>query len=336
MKLLTISIAAYNVENYLEKTLKSLCDERYINDIEILIVDDGSEDDTNIIAEKFQKRYPASVRYIAKENGGHGSTINKGIELATGRYFRVIDGDDSVDSSEFAKYIDLLRNQNNDLIITNYWKVDADGNRYSNGDCVFDEIVEGISYKFDTTVDTRFFGLDTITVKTCLLKEAGMHITEHCYYVDVEFVAWALYVSNDYIYYNNKNYLYLSVNTSQNSVTKNNMLKNVSMQKQVDLQLCKLYEHFLQNDTFNRNKQGILMERIILSVGATYRTYLLYDTAKKSKRYIKSLDQEIQKESETVYKKLADDRFIRYIRSFNYLSIGLARIAYQIYLNRKK
>ena len=336
MKLLTISIAAYNVENFLEKTLNTLCDDRYIEDLEILIIDDGSKDGTHLIAEKFQNSYPASVRYIAKENGGHGSTINKGIELASGKYFRVIDGDDYVDSDEFSKYIELLRKQDNDLFITNYWKVDSEGNKYSNGDEVFDKIKEGVAYNFDTIIDTHFFGLDTMTIKTCLLKEAGVHITEHCYYVDIEFIAWGLFVANNFIYYNNKNYMYLSINTSQNSVNKNNMLKNVHMQRQVDIQLCELYEQFVHDDSFNSIKQNILIDRIALSVGATYRTYLLYNTTKMSKECIKSLDKDIYLKSKDVYKKIAINKFIRYIRGFNYLGVGLIRQMYKFYIYCKR
>ena len=79
MKILTVSIAAYNVEKYLDETLKSLTDNRYVNDLEVLVVDDGSTDKTGEIAIRYQNVFPNSVKYIKKENGGHGSTINKGV-----------------------------------------------------------------------------------------------------------------------------------------------------------------------------------------------------------------------------------------------------------------
>ena len=94
MKILTISIAAYNVEKFLDKTLSSLCNESLSEDLEVLIIDDGSTDKTGNIAKQYEKKYPNIFRYVYKENGGHGSTINKGIELAQGKYFRVLDGDD--------------------------------------------------------------------------------------------------------------------------------------------------------------------------------------------------------------------------------------------------
>ena len=98
MKILTISVAAYNVEKTLDKTLESFNDARVYNDLEVLIVDDGSKDNTKLVAQKYEKIAPQTFKYVEKENGGHGSTINKGISLATGKYFKVIDGDDWVDT----------------------------------------------------------------------------------------------------------------------------------------------------------------------------------------------------------------------------------------------
>ena len=92
-KNLTISIAAYNVENYLEKTLDSLIIDN-LDKLEVLIVNDGSKDNTKKIAQKYCKKYPNSIKLIDKENGGYGSTINAGIKEATGKYFKQLDGDD--------------------------------------------------------------------------------------------------------------------------------------------------------------------------------------------------------------------------------------------------
>ena len=113
-KILTVSVAAYNVEKYLDQTLASLNDARFLNDIEVLVVDDGSMDGTADIALKYQAMAPDSFKYIAKENGGHGSTINKGLELAHGKYFRVLDGDDWVVRNGFAEYIYRLKQSDAD------------------------------------------------------------------------------------------------------------------------------------------------------------------------------------------------------------------------------
>ena len=96
-KILTITVPSYNVEKFLENTLDSFVDERVLDAIEVLVVDDGSKDRTAEIGKGYEAKYPGTFRVISKENGGHGSTINRGIKEARGKYFKVVDGDDWVD-----------------------------------------------------------------------------------------------------------------------------------------------------------------------------------------------------------------------------------------------
>ena len=119
-KLLTISIAAYNVEMYIEKLLDSIIDSGKLDEIEVLVVNDGSKDKTVEITNKYVKRYPNSIYLINKPNGGHGSTINTGIKNAHGKYFKAIDGDDWIDSTNLAKLIENMKKTNSDLILCNH------------------------------------------------------------------------------------------------------------------------------------------------------------------------------------------------------------------------
>ena len=84
-KILTITIPSYNVEKYLQQTLDSFIDDEILNDIEVLVVDDGSKDRTATIGKAYEEKYPDTFRVISKENGGHGSTINRGIQEAKGK-----------------------------------------------------------------------------------------------------------------------------------------------------------------------------------------------------------------------------------------------------------
>ena len=108
------------------------------------------------------------------------------------------------------------------------------------------------------------------------------------------------------------------------------------MQRTVDLHLCELFKRFRMEGSFNIGKQTVLLERIALSVGATYRTYFLYDTTKEAKEKIKKLDGEIDRVSSDIYKLLNNDKFIRSIRTFGYAGVSIIRAAYLLYLNRKK
>ena len=104
-KILTVSIAAYNVSKYLDEALEPFTNSVYKDELEILIVDDGSKDDTAEIAKKYEERYPNTFKLVTKENGGWGSTLNKGIEIGTGKYFKQLDGDDWFDKDNLEDYL---------------------------------------------------------------------------------------------------------------------------------------------------------------------------------------------------------------------------------------
>ena len=108
MKLITFAIPCYNSEKYMNKCIDSLlvCKD----DIEIIIVDDGSKDKTAKIADDYQKKYPETIKAIHKENGGHGSGVNKGLEYATGLYFKVVDSDDWVNEEALTEVLKTIKN----------------------------------------------------------------------------------------------------------------------------------------------------------------------------------------------------------------------------------
>ena len=116
--ILTIAIPAYNVEQYIEKCLDSILRTSNVEEIEILVVNDGSKDKTAEIVEKYEKITNGIVRLINKENGGHGSTINVSIEQAKGKYYRLVDGDDWVDNENLAKLVEILKNTDADVVLT--------------------------------------------------------------------------------------------------------------------------------------------------------------------------------------------------------------------------
>ena len=123
MKLLTFAIPCYNSEAYMEKCIESLLPGG--DDVEILIVDDGSHDRTAEIADAYEKKYPGIIRAIHQENGGHGEAVNTGIRNATGLYFKVVDSDDWVDLDAYRKILDKLREISGgdrvlDMFIANY------------------------------------------------------------------------------------------------------------------------------------------------------------------------------------------------------------------------
>ena len=119
-KVLSISVAAYNLGEMIEDNLKSFCDSGVIDDIEVLVINDGSTDDTAKRAEVFANKYPDSIKVITQKNAGPGATVNNGIKNATGKYFRMVDGDDWVNPKDFAKLIKELKKTDVDVVFANY------------------------------------------------------------------------------------------------------------------------------------------------------------------------------------------------------------------------
>ena len=123
MKLLSVTVPCYNSQEYMRHCIETLLPGG--EEIEILVVDDGSTDGTAAIADEFQERYPTIVRAIHQENAGHGGAVMKGLENATGLYFKVVDSDDWVDPQVLKDLLKLLRrfkqtNQLVDMVVSDF------------------------------------------------------------------------------------------------------------------------------------------------------------------------------------------------------------------------
>lgn len=338
MKILTISIAAYNVEKFLDKTLSSLCNERLSEDLEVLIIDDGSTDKTGDIAKQYETKYPNIFRYVYKENGGHGSTINKGIELAQGKYFRVLDGDDYFSAEALPCFIERLKTTEEDVVISDYRCVDEHGKIYQDpyvkvgGTYVFSGLIDNNSYDVDDKLMTYLlFVIHSITIKTDLLRKADIKITEKCFYVDMEYDLHAMLLAKRFTYFKMPIYMYLK-NHNDNSVAKKNMIKNIAMQEKVLFRMIDIYR-IHRADILSAGKQRTVMRKISAMLGGIMRTYMLMP---ESSEKIRLLDLQIKNTSCEVYEMVDDDRFIRYVRSKNYILVSFIKVAYKIWLMCKR
>lgn len=191
-KLLTISIAAYNVEKTIEECLDSFLPCKHLEDLEILVINDGSHDRTVEIVSEYEKKYPSVIKLVNKENGGHGSTINKSLSLVTGKFYKVIDGDDWVIPGELDKLCDWLKSTDSDLVI-NAFKWCYPNNPYEEHDEKGFELHHKYTFEEMYAVhgtSTPIYPMTTITILTDKLRKVGMHIKEKCFYADNEFVVY--------------------------------------------------------------------------------------------------------------------------------------------------
>ena len=135
MKYITFTVPCYNSQDYMRHCIDNLVAAG--EDIEVIIVDDGSEDNTAAIADEYQNKYPNIVRVIHKENGGHGSGVMAGIHNAKGIYFKVVDSDDWVETEDILTLVNIIKKnleerKQIDLYITNYvYEHMTDGKHYT-------------------------------------------------------------------------------------------------------------------------------------------------------------------------------------------------------------
>ena len=189
MKLLTVTIPCYNSQEYMEHAIQTALTGGEA--IEILIVDDGSSDNTLSIAKEYEKKYPTIIRALHKENGGHGSAVNTGIQNANGLFFKVLDSDDWFDEASLKKilhFIQYLVKESIplDLIISNYV--------YEKPSIHKRKVVNYRSAipcnRFFTWDDVKHFRMTqnllmhSIMYRTQLLKDCHLTLPEHTFYVD--------------------------------------------------------------------------------------------------------------------------------------------------------
>lgn len=201
-KILTVSIAAFNVERYLDKALKSCLP--VMSDLDVIIVNDGSTDKTLAVAKEWEAKYPDSVRTIDKANGGYGSTFNASIPLARGKFFRYLDGDDWFDEDSLKNYITVLADSCEDAVVTPIREVYESGAKAVVKDCL-SSLHEG-RYGVECLPPLCELGAACIAYRTNLIRDSGFTMTNGCFYTDLEYAfipfarARTVYVSHTPVY----------------------------------------------------------------------------------------------------------------------------------------
>ncbi len=188
MKLITFVVPCYNSQAYMRKCIESLLPGG--EEVEIIIVNDGSKDDTFAIAKEYALRYPSIVRVVDKPNGGHGSGINVGLRLACGRYFKVVDSDDWVDGVALKSLLSAIRGRTEeagpDLYIVNYvYEHAADNKRFVRS--YRKQFTAGKVTDWQNVKSFHFslmLLMHALVFRTRILRESGLVLPEHTFYVD--------------------------------------------------------------------------------------------------------------------------------------------------------
>lgn len=320
MKLLTLAISAYNMQEYLGKCLDSVTRPDIPDTLEVIIVNDGSKDKTSEIAHQYEKRFNSIVRVIDKENGHYGSCINKALEVATGKYFRPLDADDWMNTDALVSLLSLLENNDNDLIVTTHTNY-LDDNRV-NHIKIPDSII--VNKKYDLkTLDFQkekidcFLKMHTMTYKTSILKNMSLKLSTGISYTDSEYCMFPLDKANSVIFYDLDFYQY---NLSREGQTMQQSIITKSV-KPFYLISMKMIDYFIKNYDRNnsvvRSNQRCFMRLVIYFF---FRAALIFsEGTEDTKKMLSSLMNQI-----TQNKELKDD-----ILSLRYRKVPFVYIWYK-------
>ena len=268
-KLISFCVPSYNSEAYMEKCIDSLLvgGDR----VEIIIVNDGSKDNTGAIADSYKERYPDIVKVVHKENGGHGSGVNAGIREATGIYYKVVDSDDWADEEGLITLLDTIEKHLNegtspDTYFVNY---------------IFEHVEDNTTYlanyhrqfprdKFFTWKDVKDFNVDeylmmhAIVYKLSVVKESNLVLPEKTFYVDNLFTFVPMfYVKTKY--YLDITFYHYFIGRQDQSVNIKNMAKRYDQQLRVMLAMSTAF-------TYDQ----------IMSLEKKHANYILHDLVAKS------------------------------------------------------
>ena len=191
-KLLTIGIPAYNIEEYLAQCLDSVLLPDIVDDLEVIVVNDGSTDHTEDIALSYCERYPDTVRVITKPNGGWGSGVNVAMTEAKGEFFKNLDSDDWFDENGFRILLKNMRENPADIMVSpgvEYSMKDGKTRPmqfpsvYMAGTVMsFPEMCESLNY---------LFRMQCLAFRTSQIRKNDVHLDE-CYYADLELISYPL------------------------------------------------------------------------------------------------------------------------------------------------
>ncbi len=245
-KIVSFAVPCYNSQDYMDKCIRSLLPGG--EDVEILIVDDGSTDRTAEIADDWAKRYPSVIRAIHQENGGHGEAVNTGLANATGLYFKVVDSDDWVDPEAYEQVMETLRGfvQSEtpvDMLLTNYvYEKVADNHRRRMIYTLLFESGKVMTWE-DMKHNIKGFSIlmHSVTYRTQMLRECRLKLPAHTFYVDNLFVYEPLpYVRT--LYYLNVDFYRYYIGRDGQSVNEQNMIRRIDQQLAVNYRMVDAYD----------------------------------------------------------------------------------------------
>lgn len=324
MKLITFAVPSYNSQAYMKNCIESLLVGG--EDVEIIIVNDGSTDDTGRIADEYAAAYPTVVRAVHKPNGGHGSGVNKGLELATGLYYKVVDSDDWLDGEALKILISAMKKnleegKTVDMYVANF---------------IYDHALENERYVStfrEYFPVNRVFGweeskplkmwhvmlMHSLFYRTQTLRESGLVLPEHTFYVDNLF-AYAPFPYVKTLCYVDVDLYHYFIGRSDQSVTIENVVKRYAQQMRV-MELMLRSHSYDELSSYGKRLQKQMYHILDVILMNTYFFTTAKDTPERRQDF-RNMWENLKRDDIKLYKKLRGFSKVRFLNSLTWKSRG--------------
>ena len=318
MKLISFTVPCYNSQDYMRKCVDSILVAG--DDVEIIIVNDGSKDNTLRIAQDYARKYPNIVKVIDKKNGGHGSGVNAGLKSATGLYFKVVDSDDWLDKDALKKLINTIKahvaaSRLPDLYITNFvYDRVHDNEQYVSGYAKM--MPQGRLISWSQVKKFRYSHMllmHSLIYRRDKLLESGLELPEHTFYVD-NICAYTPLPYMRSIYYLNVNLYHYYIGRADQSVNKSNMVARYKQQIRVMREMIDAYS-WQQLKQMSKGLRRYMWHALnVIMVVTLFFTCAEYSDERK--KDLKGLWQHIKDKDKKLYRRL---RSWSYTTPVNYM-----------------
>lgn len=279
-KILSLIIPTYNMESLLPRCLDSLLIKEILDFLEVIVVNDGSKDDSLRIANEYKNGYPNSVVVIDKPNGNYGSTINAALPIAQGKYVKIIDSDDWFNSDALITFIEKMKVVDCDMVVSHFSIIHENGTKELSKYNVYGKEVYEYDkvYDFDKVLSDgyiRFFLMHAIAYRTDLLRKKCYKQTEGISYTDTEWSAYPMFWVQSIVFFDINLYQYNLARDGQ-TMSPAVLFKSLSQLEKVTFQLISYYDSFdlssLSEERLNflqkyyRNRIRILYKCFLLDI----------------------------------------------------------------------
>lgn len=301
-KVLSIIIPTYNAEQFLDKGLSSfILDDELMQKLEVIVVNDGTPDNSAEIARKYINKYPATFRLLNKKNGGHGSAINAGVEVVQGRYFQVVDADDWVDTEVLTDTIEMLEKNEVDAFIHAHrtYNISTEEIEHKHVRCKDESETYNLSQMMEFW-DDIYWGLTFhgVLYNTQFYKNLDYKLIEGVFYEDQEYSTVPLAFAEKIKIYDGELYVYRIGDVNQ-SVSNQSLIKKLPDLERVILRLAAAYEY---KNKFAEGGEQYWLKKLTKCVTDYYHVALIINSDKKSGRErVKGINYKIKKDYPWLY-----------------------------------